>query len=196
MASRTRGRYRVKPNQVITRDQLDNLRAALHFGVAQDWLFLDFLTLNFGLCDYPDRAAEAFKAIRDAATRWFSYQERCGRMPPGEAFAFIWALEQKGDWPHAHWLVHLPKRLRKGFLKMLPRWTLRAVGVVWPGFFHIGPADAQAINYLTKGCHPDHFIGAPHWRSPPGSQGQFSVKRAGASLNIARAARCGAGWPG
>lgn len=195
MTSVARGRYRQKPNRVISRDQLTNLRAAYQFGSSMGWSFDDFITLNFGLSDYPDRTSDGFDTIRDSAVRWFRYEADCGRVPPGEAFAFIWALEQKGDWPHVHWLIHLPQELRARFFVALPRWILRGAGVVLPEFYHRRAADRQAIHYLTKGCEPRHFIGSPSWRTAPGGQGEFQVKRAGTSLNIAFAARKAAGWP-
>jgi len=160
------------------------------------WSFDHFLTLNFGLSDYPDRMPEGFDIIRDAAVRWFKYEAACGRVPSGEAFAFIWALEQRGDWPHVHWLIHLPDVLRERFFATLPRWLRRGAGVVPAEFYHRRAADRRAIHYLTKGCDPRHFIGALSWRTPPGGQGEFRVKRAGTSLNIALAARRAAGWPG
>lgn len=196
MASLTRGPYRLKPNRVISRDQLANLRAAHLFGLSRGWSYDDFLTLNFGLSDYPDRISEGFDIIRDTAVRWFRYETACGRMPPGEAFAFLWAMEQKGDWTHVHWLIHLPEELRERFFDMLPRWILRGAGMVQQGFYHRRDADSQAINYLTKGCDPRHFIGRPSWRTAPGGQGEFHAKRAGVSLNIGPAARKAAGWPG
>lgn len=116
-------------------------------------------------------------------------------MPPGEAFAFLWALEQKGDWPHVHWLIHLPEEQRERFFEMLPRWILRGAGLVQQDFYHHRAADRQAIHYLTKGCDPRHFIGSPSWRTAPGGQGRFHVKRAGVSLNIGPTARRAAGWP-
>lgn len=195
MASRTRGRYRQNPNRVISLDQLTNLRASYLFAIAQGWRFDDFITLNFGLSDYSERMSEGFDIIRDAAVRWFRYEAACGRMPRGEGFAFIWALEQKGDWPHVHWLVHLPDELRGRFFDELPKWIRRGAGIVSAGFYHRRAADRQAIHYLTKGCDPRHFIGSPSWRTSPGGQGEFQVKRAGTSLNIAPAARKAAGWP-
>lgn len=194
MASLIRGAYRQHPNQVISRDQLFNLRASYLFGLSKGWYFDDFITLNFGLSDYPDRVAEGFKSIRDAAIRSFRYENDCGRMLPGEGFTFIWALEQKGDWPHVHWLIHLPEASRARFFDALPKWILRGAGMVQPNFYHHREADRQAINYLTKGCDPRHFIGSPSWKTMPGGQGEFQVKRAGTSLNIAPAARRAAGW--
>lgn len=195
MTSVARGRYRRKPNLVISRDQVINLRAAYQFGLAKGWKFADFITFNFGLSDYADYVSEGFKSIRDAAIRWYRYQCDCGRVPTGEAFAFIWALENRGGCPHVHWLVYLPEGIRASFFEALPRWIHRAAGLVEDRFYHLRPADAQAINYLAKGCHPDDFVGSPRWRTSPGGQGKFHVKRAGTSLNIAASARRSAGWP-
>lgn len=188
MASPKRGPYRATPNRVISRDQLDNLRAAWAFAHARGWSFGRFITLNYGLSPNPERMGPAFARVRALAVRSFRYEAECGRLGSDE-FAFLWACEQKGDWPHVHWLVHLPKSHEGWFFDRLPDWLLRTSGVCERRFYHQRHAGYGALAYLSKGCHPNDYEGPEDFRSEEGAQGSFQIKRVGVSLNLGPSAR-------
>ncbi len=143
------------------------------------------ITLNFHFTDCPaEDMPRAFEYIRDMAVRWYRYEGLVGRFSDSDEFAFVWTLEHVGEFYHAHWLVHLPAKSEKRFLRMLDRWTMRAAGIARPGYLDIRPFDHMGPIYLTKGMAPDHFVGPRTWRTRPGGQGRFHAKRCGVSANL------------
>ena len=129
---------------------------------------------------------EAFEYIRDRAVRWYRYETTRGRIPKGEQFAFVWSLEHVGEHYHAHWLVHLPRKTRRRFRRGLEAWMMRAAGHGRSGYLDIRGFDHMGPVYLTKGMHPDEFVGPPRWRGRVGKQGHFHAKRCGISANLTR----------
>lgn len=187
MVTRPRGPYRQIPNAVIKPEQAEMVRAAYIAAKRQGWPLDRLITLNFAFTDCePAAMPAAFEYIRDMAVRWYRHEGKMGRLPRDDRFAFVWSLEQEGDWPHAHWLVHLPARSVSRFKKMLERWTMRAAGVARTGYFDMRKFDANGPLYLTKGTAPQHFVGPPKWKRRAGGRGYFYSKRAGASANLRR----------
>ncbi len=186
MAARPRGPYRRIPNAVIRREQAEKVRAAAVTARRRGWPLDWLITLNFYLtdCDVADMP-RAFEYIRDMAVRWYRYEAKAGRVPPCDAFAFAWALEQEHDWYHAHWLVHLPAGTERRFRSMLDRWTLRAAGIAAAGYCDIRRFDENGPFYITKGTHPRDFVGRPGWCRRAGGRGYFHSKRTGISANLA-----------
>lgn len=201
---------RPKPNRhrYLSLDQVGNLTNALVFA---DTLRLSLsvqITVAWDLM--PGFQPGDWSACQTALVKVMALWLRRRDIEP----AYAWTREvSASQWCHTHFQIHLPKRntaylavdlvkhLGKAF-RFLPGGIEARFGTfgMWTPAMRAGDfiyllkgMDHRDIRYLSP-AEPPQNIGAELGIKHRGTQGEVSIKRAGTSQNLGKAARSAANW--
>jgi hypothetical protein len=109
--------------------QAQNLREAIHYAdkrlVELGRPVNTFVTINFGhIACSPEVVSTAFEKLRENHfVRWLRYGT-------SDVSYYVWVIENSGGNTHVHWVLHLPKSLRRTFHTKLAEWVARAAGTI------------------------------------------------------------------
>jgi hypothetical protein len=106
----------------------------------------------------------------------------------------VWATENQGGDTHVHWVVHVPKSLRKAFHAKVPEWLGRVAGSIRcrESAINVKPVSnlRTLARYLLKGMDSRY---APRYSVRHEPQGLVYGKRCGFSKSLGPAAnKCAA----
>jgi hypothetical protein len=144
-----------------------------------------FVSLNLKLTKCPpEEASEAFKKMRDTFAKWVrrpSVKIKNTTAAP----TYVWVIENPNGHHNVHWLVHVPKKRKKEFEKLIHKLAAIYFGEITDNkAIHInrGLYNVRGLGkYILKGIQPEV---AKFYGVIPESQGRIYGKRSGFSRNI------------
>lgn len=186
------GSQRTRWTEFVNRRQASNFLHAVSFADAVGRPLNAFVTVNFHHTPCPpDRVSAAFERLRDNHfTRWLRYNSRSPYRRDLGPPTYVWCVEDASNHTHVHWMVHVPKAIRRPFEDRLPRWVETVAGEVHSttNAIHVEPVEGAKglARYLMKGIEPRV---AKFYRIDAVSQGRVQGKRCGISESLGPAAR-------
>jgi hypothetical protein len=185
------GVQRTRWSAHVNKRQGSNFLKAVSFADEMGRPLNTFVTLNLHHTPCPPEAVSAaFERLRDNHfTRWLRHRSKTSRGGFGPP-AYVWCVENASGHTHVHWLVHVPKPLRRAFEERLPRWVEAVAGAVHSAAnaIHVEPADRPSglARYMMKGIHPGV---AKFYKIDHVAQGRVQGKRCGISESLGPAAQ-------
>ncbi len=185
------GLYRTSSH--INRHPAVNLHHATRYSERIGLPLNTAVTINLGLLGCrPDEAGLRFRTL--LAQRFAPWLRRNSGNVAGVAPTYVWSMEAAGNQTAAHWLVHVPARLTKGFKRKLDEWLAAiAGGECDPHALNLKPIDnlVGIRRYILKGTDP---VWARHLGVRHLPQGKVIGKRSGFSRNLGPVARKRGGY--
>lgn len=171
----------------INRKPASNIVRAVSVADAIGLPLNQFVTLNFGHTTCPSGlVSEQFELLRDNHfVPWLRRKATGLRTPP----AYVWSIESRGEYPHVHWVVHIPDERIASFRALLPKWLAAVVPTVTcNSAVHVRdvPRPQGLAKYLIKGIDP---VYARFFRIRHEPQGIVLGKRAGTSKSLGPSVR-------
>jgi hypothetical protein len=150
------------------------------------------VTVNFTELDASVQASMLFRRL--LAQRFAPWLRRSASTRAKLAPTYIWTLENVAAATAAHWLVHIPKGIRRAFATKLEAWVESLSGskpqartIQIKRVYNI----IGARRYVLKGVNP---AWAHHLGVRSSDQGIVNGKRSGFSRNLGPAARKAGGY--
>lgn len=179
-------------SQHINRVPAVNIHHATRFAQRAGVPLNTMVTVNFTELDASEKASRLFRRL--LAQRFAPWLRRSAPTKTKFAPTYVWTLESVASTTAAHWLVHLPKGVRRAFATKLDAWLASLSGrkpqartiQIKRVYNMIG-----ARRYVLKGVNP---AWANHLGVRPSDQGIVNGKRSGFSRNLGPAARKAAGY--
>lgn len=181
-----------RPSRHINRVPAVNIHHATRFAQRNDLPLNTMVTVNFTELGAEGQASRLF--LRLLSQRFAPWLRRSAPIKTRPAPTYVWTLENAETTMAAHWLVHIPKGVRRAFAAKLSGWLESLSGSKPQGrtiqikrvYNLIG-----ARRYVLKGVNP---AWASHLGVRPSDQGVVNGKRSGFSRNLGPAARKAGGY--
>jgi hypothetical protein len=181
-----------RPSRHINRVPAVNIHHATRFAQRRGLPLNTMVTVNFTELDAASHASSLFRRL--LAQRFAPWLRRSAATTARPAPTYVWTLENTATTTAAHWLVHIPKGVRRAFTAKLAGWIESLVGSKPQGrtiqikrvYNLIG-----ARRYVLKGINP---AWASHLGVRPSDQGLINGKRSGFSRNLGPTARKAGGY--
>jgi hypothetical protein len=179
-----------KPSQYIARKQAQTLFRAVDFSIWNQEPLNLYVVINFidSASSYP---VTTFGKVRHKFRDWLKHKDITEGRLTGRP-TYIYTFENPREIIHVNWMVRVNPLHLAEFRKKLPQWLDKAQGRHDSFDIHVAPiepgTEKTLANYLMKAVSPSV---APHFflEEICEYQGEIWGQRAGASMNISKAAR-------
>lgn len=186
IVTRAPNRQKMKPSKFINSKQVrEILRAGRHAWRVERGLNY-YIVINFNHDENDElKAQRNFRNIRKKCISWLYYKRKNDAVSP---LTDIRTWENRIENIHVNWALHVPEKYEAEFLKKIPVWIKKELGLIDDGRYHIKKTYNVngLLRYMLKGVDPSKGY---RFEIRPLNQGKVWGRRAVASTCLGKMAR-------